>query len=119
MKITDKLKQFWSKQMAKEATKNYTDEMVKHMTTVYVANPTRETVDVLANEFGKSVRSIIAKLSREGVYIAQERKTKSGEPVVRKADLASQLESHFEAELPSLVKASKADLTFLVETIVQ
>ena len=119
MKITDNLKQFWSKQMAKEATKNYTDEMVKRMTTLYVANPTRETVDVLANEFGKSVRSIIAKLSREGVYIAQERKTKSGEPVVRKADLASQLESHFEAELPSLVKASKADLTFLVETIVQ
>jgi len=38
---------------------------------------------------------------------------------MRKADLASQLESHFEAELPSLVKASKADLTFLVETIVQ
>ena len=53
MKLTDKLKQFWSKQMAKEATKNYTDEMVEHMTTVYVANPTRETVDVLANEFGK------------------------------------------------------------------
>jgi len=119
MNLTEQFKQFWSKQMAKEATKNYTDEMVKHMTTVYVANPTRETVDVLANEFGKSVRSIIAKLSREGVYIAQERKTKSGEPVVRKADLASQLESHFEAELPSLVKASKADLTFLVETIVQ
>jgi len=89
------------------------------MTTLYVANPNRATVDALASEFGKSVRSIIAKLSREGVYIAQERKTKSGEPVVRKADLASQLESHFEAELPSLVKASKADLTFLVETIVQ
>ena len=92
MKLTDKLKQFWSKQMAKEATKNYTDEMVEHMTTLYVANPNRETVDVLAKEFGKSVRSVIAKLSREGVYIAQERKTKSGEPVVRKADLVSQLE---------------------------
>jgi len=93
--------------------------MVEHMTTLYVANPNRETVDVLAKEFGKSVRSVIAKLSREGVYIAQERKTKSGEPVVRKADLVSQLESHFESDLPSLVKASKADLTFLVETIVQ
>ena len=105
--------------MAKEATKNYTDEMVTRMTTLYVANPNRATVDALASEFGKSVRSIIAKLSREGVYIAQERKTKSGEPVVRKADLVSQLESHFESTLPSLVKASKADLTFLVETIVQ
>ena len=119
MKLTDKLNQFWSNKMAKEATKNYTDEMVTRMTTLYVANPNRATVDVLANEFGKSVRSIIAKLSREGVYIAQERKTKSGEPVMRKADLVSQLESHFESTLPSLVKASKADLTFLVETIVQ
>ena len=120
MKLTDKLKQFWSNElMAKEATKNYTDEMVKHMTAIYAANPSRETVDVLANELGKSVRSIIAKLSREGVYIAQERKTKSGELVVRKADLVSQLESHFEVTLPSLAKANKADLTFLVETIVQ
>ena len=103
----------------KEATKNYTTEMVKHMTTLYVANPNRETVDVLANEFGKSVRSIIAKLSREGVYVAQERKTKSGEPVIRKADLVSQLEEHFGITLSSLAKASKTDLTFLVETIVQ
>jgi len=31
----------------------------------------------------------------------------------------SQLESHFEVTLPSLAKANKADLTFLVETIVQ
>ena len=120
MKLTEQFKQFWSnKLMAKEATKNYTDEMVAEMIKVYTANPTRESVDLLANQFGKSVSSIIAKLSREGVYIAQERKTKSGEPVVRKADLVSQLETHFDSELSSLVKASKADLTFLVETIVQ
>ena len=61
--------------------KNYTDEMVNAMTEQYVANPTRETVDSLANEFGKTTRSIIAKLSREGVYVAQPRTTKSGEPV--------------------------------------
>ena len=103
----------------KATAKNYTEEQVAHMVEIYSANPTRDTVDVLAQELGKSVRSIIAKLSREGVYIAQERKTKSGEPVVRKADLVSQLESHFDSELPSLVKASKADLTFLVETITQ
>ena len=45
--------------------KNYTDEMVSEMTTQYTANPTRETVDALANQFGKTTRSIIAKLSRE------------------------------------------------------
>ena len=51
--------------------KNYTDEMVAQMTAKYEANPSRDTVDALAIEFGKSVRSVIAKLSREGVYIAQ------------------------------------------------
>ena len=38
--------------------KNYTDEMVVSMTEQYNANPTRETVDHLAKEFGKTTRSI-------------------------------------------------------------
>jgi hypothetical protein len=97
--------------------KNYTDEMVVKMTEAYVANPSRETVEVLANEFGKSVRSIIAKLSREGVYVAQPKVTKTGEPVVRKAELVAQLEAHFEIAMPTLVKASKADLQKLVDTL--
>ncbi len=97
--------------------KNYTDEMVASMTEQYVANPTRETVDALAQEFGKSVRSIIAKLSREGVYVAQPKVTKTGEPVVRKAELVALLEAHFEVAIPTLVKASKADLQRLVDSI--
>ena len=97
--------------------KNYTDEMVASMTEQYVANPTRETVEALAHEFGKSVRSIIAKLSREGVYVAQPKVTKTGEPVVRKAELVAQIEAHFEIEVPTLVKASKADLQTLISHI--
>ena len=42
--------------------KNYTDEMVEQMTAQYEAKPTRETVDALAQTFGKTTRSIIAKL---------------------------------------------------------
>ena len=97
--------------------KNYTDEMVTEMHTLYEANPTRDTVDVLAEKFGKSVRSIIAKLSREGIYVAQPRVTKTGEPVVRKAELVAQIEAHFGIEFPSLVKASKADLQSLLNVI--
>jgi hypothetical protein len=97
-----------------ERAKNYTNEMVEEMTKLYTANPNRETVDVLATKFGKSVRSIIAKLSREGVYIAQPRITKSGEPVVRKAELVAQINAHFGVDFPTLVKASKADLQNLV-----
>ena len=97
--------------------KNYTDEMVAQMTEAYTANPTRETVDALAKKLGKSVRSIIAKLSREGVYVAQPKVTKTGEPVVRKAELVSVVEAHFGIALPTLVKASKADLQRLVDNI--
>jgi len=100
-----------------EAKKNYTEDMVAEMTEAYQANPTRETVEELASKFGKTVRSIIAKLSREGVYVAQPRVTKSGEPVVRKAELVAQLEAHFSIAIPTLVKASKADLQKLVDIV--
>jgi ribosomal protein S24E len=99
--------------------KNYTEEMVSEMTTAYTDNPTRETVDELARHFGKTTRSIIAKLSREGVYVAQPRTTKSGEPVVAKAELVSEIQEHFGIELPTLVKAGKADLQRLVDAISQ
>ena len=97
--------------------KNYTDEMVAEMHELYTANPTRETVDMIAENFGKSVRSVIAKLSREGIYVTQERTTKTGEPVVRKAELVAQIEEHFGVELPTLVKASKTDLQTLLGSI--
>jgi hypothetical protein len=97
--------------------KNYTEEMVSEMTTAYTENPTRDTVDALAEQFGKTTRSIIAKLSREGVYVAQPRTTKSGEPVVAKAELVASIEEHFGIELPTLVKAGKADLQRLVDSL--
>ncbi len=97
-----------------EAKKNYTEDMVAEMTKLYQANPTRETVEALASKFGKTVRSIIAKLSREGVYIAQPRVTKSGEPVVRKAELVAQINAKFDSEFPTLVKASKVYLQNLI-----
>ena len=100
-----------------DAKKNYSDEIVAKMTEQYVANPTRETVDALAQEFGKTVRSVIAKLSREGVYVAQPKVTKTGEPVVRKQELVAMLEAHFSVAMPSLVKASKADLQRLIDAI--
>jgi len=99
--------------------KNYTEEMVSEMTTAYTENPTRDTVDALAQQFGKTTRSIIAKLSREGVYQAQPRTTKSGEPVVAKSELVAVISKHFGIELPTLAKAGKQDLQRLVDAISQ
>jgi len=99
------------------ATANYTQQQTEQMVSKYTANPTRETVDALAQELGKNTRSVIAKLSREGVYVAQPRATKTGEPIVRKAELVAQIEAHFGIEMPTLVKASKVDLQRMVEAI--
>tara|TARA_R100001510_G_C7641476_1_gene199065 strand:- start:657 stop:1088 length:432 start_codon:yes stop_codon:yes gene_type:complete len=107
------------------SAKNYTDEMVSTMTEQYQANPTRETVDALAREFGKTTRSIIAKLSREGVYVAQPRTTKTGEPIVSKNEIVNDIASLLQVEvddIASLEKATKIDLKNLVtrlEAVVQ
>ena len=47
---------------------NYTEEQVQYMVDEYTAQPNRETVDKLAEKLNKSIKSIIGKLSREGVY---------------------------------------------------
>ena len=107
--------------MADAQVKNYTDEMVATMVDQYTASPTKATVEALAATFSKSTRSIIAKLSREGVYVAQPKTTKSGTPIVRKADIVARIQAQLgvELEAPTLVKASKLDLLMLEDAIVK
>jgi hypothetical protein len=57
---------------------NYTPEMTKVIVETYSANATKETVAALAAKFGKTTRSIVAKLSREGVYKKAEYVAKNG-----------------------------------------
>ena len=99
--------------MATTKTVNYTPEQSTEIVAAYVANPTAETVAAMAAKFGKTVRSITAKLSREKVYKKKEYTTKTGEPVVKKDDLADKLAEMFgltEAEADSLTKANKTAL---------
>jgi hypothetical protein len=95
--------------------KNYSEKDVSMMISAYEASPTRDTVDMLAEKLGKNARSIIAKLSREGVYKAQPRVTKAGEPVVLKGELVARIETALGITIPSIVKATKADLQTLVD----
>jgi hypothetical protein len=108
---------FGRKSMEAAKPTKYTDDMVAEMVAAYQANPNRETVDFFANKFEFSARSIIAKLSREGVYIAQQRVTKTGAPVVRKAEIVEKIQNAVGRELPTLEKASKQDLEALLEAV--
>ena len=101
-----------------DAAVNYTEEMVEQMVADYEDTPTMETVEALAAQFSKPKRSIISKLSNLGVYVAQKRNTtKQGAPVVRKADLVAAIEGKLETQLPTLAKASKADLQALLAVV--
>lgn len=97
---------------------NYTEEQTATMCEQYLANPTKETVDSLAVAMGKTARSVIAKLSRSGVYKAKEAVTKSGEPAVKKEALADELGALIgatEGEIESLAKANKTVLNKLLD----
>jgi hypothetical protein len=67
-------------------TVNYTVEQTTQLVEAYKSG---STVEQIAQDLGKSTRSIVAKLSREGVY---QPKTKTrGETRVKKAELVDRL----------------------------
>jgi hypothetical protein len=96
---------------------SYTEELTQLIIDEYAADPSRATVDRLAEEHGKSARSIIAKLSSAGVYQAPPRLSKSGEPITRKEDLVKDIGEWFGIEVPSLAKAGKLDLQKLYKAL--
>ena len=92
---------------------NYTADQEAEMVEVYKANPTKETVAAFAEKFGKTTRSVIAKLSRSGVYEKAKPVTKTGEPVVAKDETANAIGAVLglsEGEVTSLAKANKTAL---------
>ena len=94
-------------------TVNYTSEQTAEMVSAYAANPTQETVVFFAEKFGKTVRSVVAKLSREKVYVSKTYETKNGEKPVKKDSMADAIGSILnlsEAEADSLAKANKTAL---------
>jgi Zn-dependent M32 family carboxypeptidase len=99
---------------------NYTEEQVSYMVKEYEASPTRDTVDALAEELNKSVKSIIGKLSREGVYKKTVYKTKTGEDPITKKEIVENLAEYLDISADSisgLEKSPKADLKKLWETV--
>lgn len=99
---------------------NYTPEQTKEMIERYKENPCRETVETIAADFCKSYKSVVGKLSREGVYQRESYKSKTGEDPVTKEDLQSQIEMclGFEpGELFQLSKAPKQTLKRLLSAV--
>ena len=102
--------------MTATQSSNYPQATIDAMVARYTETPVRETVNALAEEFNKTPRSVIAKLSALGVYVAQPKPTKRPAQV-RKADLVASIEEDLGLEFVSLNKAGFADLQALVLAI--
>ena len=98
-------------------TVNYSPEQTAQMVADYKAGVTVETI---AENLGKTVRSVVAKLSREKVYVAKTYVSKTGEPVVKKdahADAIGAILRLPENDIESLTKANKSALKAIFEAL--
>lgn len=96
---------------------NYTPEQTAQIVNAYKNG---DTVESIADALGKSVRSIVAKLSREGVYQKKVYKTKTGETVVKKdahAEAIGAILKLAENDVDSLTKANKSALKAIFEAL--
>jgi hypothetical protein len=95
---------------------NYTKEQTEYVLSEYKKDPTRETVDRLGEELKKSPKSIIGKLSREGVYrkVVYQSKTgvvyqsKTGEDPITKVELVHDISDTLRTDYPNLQGLEKA-----------
>ena len=99
----------------KPKTVNYTDAQTATMAEMFSAEKPAVYTDAeaLAVSMGKGVKSVVAKLSRMGLYKAKSYATKTGEAVEKKdatADAIGAVLSLTEAETESLTKANKTAL---------
>jgi hypothetical protein len=102
--------------MAEKAV-NYTPEQTAKIIADYQAGV---AVEQIAQAMGKTVRSIVAKLSREKVYVAKQYVTKSGEKPVKKdvtADAIGAILRLSENDIDSLTKANKSALKAIFDAL--
>jgi hypothetical protein len=100
-----------------EKTVNYTADQTQSLIADYQSGV---AVEQLAMQFGKSVRSIVAKLSREGVYQKKQYKTKTGESVVKKDSVADAIGAILrlpENDIESLTKCNKSALKAIFDAL--
>ena len=101
----------------KEKAQNYTSEQTAKIVQDYQSGV---AVEAIAETVGKSVRSVVAKLSREGVYKAKSYVSKTGERPVKKDFVADEIAAILlltEAETESLTKANKTALAKILQAV--
>lgn len=87
---------------------SYSETDTATLVAEYTQNPTKETVEALAEKLGKSKKSIIGKLSREGVYQREVYRSKTGELPVTKLEIVNNIASLLRIEVDALQGLEKS-----------
>jgi hypothetical protein len=101
--------------MAVEKVANYSAEQVEVLKAGYAAG---ETVEFLASKLGKTARSVIAKLSKEGVYVSKAKE--AGKREMLKAEMVAKIAvavGATEEQVESLEKATGPALMFVLKAL--
>ncbi len=99
---------------------NYSEKETASIVEAYSKEPTRETVEYLAGRYARSIKSIIGKLSREGVYRREVYVSKTGESPITKVEIVSNIAEGLGIEstnLAGLEKSPKAALRNLEKAV--
>jgi hypothetical protein len=102
--------------MATKTQINYTPEQTLEIVQLFTSGT---AVEQIAEQFGKTTRSIIAKLSREGVYVAKSKA--AGTKRMTKLDMIAKVEEALELDqvLSSMEKASYEAVEALYKAVVR
>ena len=98
-----------------EKQTNYTEAQTKMIVEMYQEGMDVETIAV---EMGRSTRSIVAKLSREGVYKSKQKAAAAKR--MTKAEMIAKLEEQLgmcEGQISSLEKSAHNDLCSLLKAV--
>ena len=87
---------------------NYTESETSYMVELYKETPTAETVDILVEQLKRSKKSIIGKLSREGVYRREVYVSKTGEKPITKIEIVSNIADALSCEVGDLAGLEKS-----------
>ena len=95
----------------------YTEKETRELIELYESNPCLEMVSRLAVRFNKPKKSIIGKLSKEGVYQKLGYRSKTGAVPITKLAIVRLIEDDLGVLLPELDKTPKVTLTRLKDAI--
>ena len=87
---------------------NYTESETTYMVQLYQEKPCMETVELLVEQLKRGKKSIIGKLSREGVYRREIYVSKTGEKPITKVEIVSNIADALDLEVALLAGLEKS-----------